>query len=655
MVLLVSALTCLAWNWYAGKDLNWDQSNYHLYLPHSLLQHRLSQDFFPASIQSYLNPLAYLPFYGMVMAGWHSLVIASLLAMFHALNLFLVYKICRRVLAAEALATPLNVTMALVMGALSPVFWVEVGSSFNDITVSVLTLLALHIGLGIRGDSAPRQVRTALIGSALLMGFTVGLKLTAATYALAGLVFCFAADIRETLRRIGWYCAAGFAGFMTTGGWWAAMVYAEFGNPIFPLYNAVFKSPLFVADNLTLVRFIPGSFWDLIKLPFEMMDPVGWVYTETIAPDLRFALIAVGLPAVGVLGLLSRWRARGPSHPAGARPVSEMPGVRFRFVAFLLLSLALWALTSANGRYGLPIALLTGLPIFWIMRALIPASRIAFAFAILALLQGFHVLWNLDERWTAEQWTPTWFELNVPKDAILKPSLYLGVGMQSNAYLAPFVHPQSSFVNIVGQTSIELDTAAGLRLQKLIRQYDGRVRVLTGANLHIVNEPAERAKFIRQINVPLQRFGLAANPAQCQVFTSTRAKGIFVDKTGRLPIRDYFVMGCEINPVPIDPQQEQRRRDAGRIMDAVVATCPHLFKPRTSSVDRVPEGFVRRYLGTEYELVINADEQVYGAQVRMPIHVDFGVVEDWKRGTRTDFPCPARRRSSPWFDGRPIQ
>src|SRR5262245_29774977 len=72
-IMLACSVACVAWSWRAGRDLNWDQLNYHFYAAYLYLDDRVSQDFMGASFQGYLNPLAYVPFYLMVRANWHSL------------------------------------------------------------------------------------------------------------------------------------------------------------------------------------------------------------------------------------------------------------------------------------------------------------------------------------------------------------------------------------------------------------------------------------------------------------------------------------------------------------------------------------------------------------------------------------------------------
>jgi hypothetical protein len=71
-------------------------------------------------------------------------------------------------------------------------------------------------------------------------------------------------------------------------------------------------------------------------------------------------------------------------------------------------------------------------------------------------------------------------------------------------------------------------------------------------------------------------------------------------------------------------------------------------------VDHVREGYVRRYIGSEFDIIVNNEGRVYAYQVRTPVNADFGARDEWTSGPRPGYPCPTRRRSSSWFDGRPL-
>jgi len=76
-VALVAASCCVLLSLALGRDINWDYYNYHGYAALSVVQDRLGQDFWPAGVQGYLNPLPFLPFAWMQQAAWPSAVVAS--------------------------------------------------------------------------------------------------------------------------------------------------------------------------------------------------------------------------------------------------------------------------------------------------------------------------------------------------------------------------------------------------------------------------------------------------------------------------------------------------------------------------------------------------------------------------------------------------
>src|ERR1700689_2299164 len=83
----------LACNYVLGKDMAWDTLHYHLYSGFSALNDRFGQDYFAAGPLSYLNPLAYIPFYAMIRAGLPALVICSILAAVHSIILWLSFEL----------------------------------------------------------------------------------------------------------------------------------------------------------------------------------------------------------------------------------------------------------------------------------------------------------------------------------------------------------------------------------------------------------------------------------------------------------------------------------------------------------------------------------------------------------------------------------
>jgi hypothetical protein len=168
-----------------GPDRNWDLQNYHLYNPYAYLHGRYSFDVGPAQVQSYLNPVADLPFYAMVQTinRWPR-VIAFTLGACHGVNFFLLFKIVRLVIGDDdrrrqdvlrAAALAIGVSGVGVIGVL--------GTTTNDLIASIFVLAALLPCLRISGGIADAgSVRTGFLLVGASLGIAVGLKGTMALF-----------------------------------------------------------------------------------------------------------------------------------------------------------------------------------------------------------------------------------------------------------------------------------------------------------------------------------------------------------------------------------------------------------------------------------------------------------------------------------------
>src|ERR1700726_911295 len=161
---------------FAGEDINWDWRNYHEYNAFALLNGRFAEDVAPAGIQTFLNPLAYLPAY-LLRHHVGAPLWGMMLGAIHGLNLALIYWFSRLVLSGAA--SGLTLAAAVVIAAFGPMTLSEVGTSFADI----LTALPAVAGLGLILLADERQA-VRLVVAGLLIGAAVGLKLTNATFLI---------------------------------------------------------------------------------------------------------------------------------------------------------------------------------------------------------------------------------------------------------------------------------------------------------------------------------------------------------------------------------------------------------------------------------------------------------------------------------------
>ncbi|MBA3243287.1 MAG: hypothetical protein H0T60_18860, partial [Acidobacteria bacterium] len=216
-----------------------------------------------------------------------------------------------------------------------------------DLLALPLVLEALRLALFY--DESEHK-RRDLLCAALLLGASMGLKLTNAAVALPVLAV-FAVRIlsrRPDARTAGLVLLAGFLFFVPLLPH-AIYIYAETGSPVFPLYNNLVKSPL----------------WPPITPYDGRWGPRGW--TETLLWPLAGAWRAERLSELGV------YSGRIALAVLSAALCLLLPRVaaRARLVALVvLLGSLLWALTSGYVRYALFCEVLGGVLTVYLSRYL---------------------------------------------------------------------------------------------------------------------------------------------------------------------------------------------------------------------------------------------------------------------------------------------
>lgn len=602
LVPLLGLVLCIAWTLFAGKDLNWDAQNYHYYLPFSLFHDRISQDFFAASVQSYLSPISFVPFYLMVNADWPSIAVSCALAAMHSINLWLLYLISRQLLPKEPL---LIVCIAVLLGTATILFWSQVGSSFNDVIVSIPVLAAFWI------LNEPLKIATfrKAIAAAFLLGCASGMKLSVlpieAALAIAWLI-ANRLEIRVSLLLK--MSFSGAAGVLLTSGYWWFRIWREFGSPIFPLFNDVFKSPLFSSESAALNRFIPGEWLDIATLPFRFALPDAWTYTEAMAPDIRWLVLAFIVVFWCVKSVLSaKWRGNS------GRRLLEMP------ILFIILATILWQKTSGNGRYAMPLFLLIG-PI--IVASLVEFTSVKFArvvVSVILLVQLGSQVVASESRWSEAEWRGRWFDVDFPDKLKETPYLFLTMNNNSASFLTSFAHPASSFINVEGQYPLWLRGGAGERIKEIMSRHKDAVRMIRWYESPTRSVPSNA--WVARRNEELSRFGLRVDVTDCE--------NIFLKKTTLENIR---FLSCKLI-ADTGALSEYDARVAGieSIFDVIERRCGSLLKPKGGAIASANGVFSRFYMGTENTLFIDSARVTLAKYHSLQI-IYLGQLNDWRAG-----------------------
>ena len=622
-VFAVPAVLCAAWTVLAGKDVNWDLLNYHYYLPYELVAGRLGQDFFAASAQSYLNPLGYLPFYFMVSAGWHSVAASVTLAAAHSASLALLYLLAWKIFAhLPRRERAIFSVLGAALGAATSVWWATVGSSFLD-PLLVPPMLA---GLWLLLDAGARPAGRAGLAGALF-GAATALKYTNVVFALAALPLAFSLPgltRAGRLRAAACYIAGGALAVAVLAGPWLWMLWREFGNPLFPMMNAWFQSPHALPINLAGGRFGPGDLAAAAAFPFRMALLDRSLYSETFAPDFRFAALAV---VALVLAALAAARQRAPDARA-------LGGADWRLLGFFAAALVLWLASSTNARYGLAVLLLAGLALARLTERLLPQGAARIALAVLLAAQLAASIIAAPTRWfLAEPWTRHWLPYAPPERALREPALYLSIEILPMAAVAPFLHPDSAFVNFRGQHSLPTESP---RLAALLERYRGRVRAL-GRGLALI-DGRPRPEDVAVYDATLRRIGYRVDPADCFLIPWRRddedalsriANRLVLWHTAEEPLS---VGSCALRAAPRDPADAAAEQRISAIFDRIEKACPRLFRGQTAVTEPLGGGWSRNYSAMDLRLEVREGRAVANRYYRGRTSIDLGPLSEWQRG-----------------------
>lgn len=623
LIAVLSAVLAIA----LGRDLNWDFFNYHGYASISVLHPRVGQDFFPAGYQGYLNPLPFLPFAWMREAGWHSMAIAAGLAIWQSLNVLFLYLLCRAtsIAARRPRATAAVLTL---LGSATLVLGAQLGSTFVDPMTTPLVMGGLVL-------VTVRPSRRAAAWACALGGAAVALKLTNVPFAL-GLLSAVACTRTQRPGQAAWWqhmavsLAALVAGFVALYGYWGWLLYREFGSPFFPLFNNLFHAPDFPALGPSFHRFVPQSLIEALARPFDMAEHRSWIYTETVAPDLRPAALTVLVVVAAVTSLVRR---HIPAMAAGRRDTVPQAGGDVRAViAFFVAALPAWMATSANGRYAIPLLLLLGPLIFLAAQAVVGARAAALACLLLTLVQLFHLSQAGNPRWSPHGWTPQWLSAQVPESLRREPMLFVTVGTSSESFVAAYVHPESVFINPIGLISLRNDGPGWSRFIALRQRHVGHTQVLF--RVPGMDRRDRVLRIAESINEGLDRLGLEFDVRACAALTfndGPQVLGYLDGASAPADVRRHL-LSCPATPKLVPSAALAAvRADVTNIMDAYETRCPRLFSPQGAQVEGAKQRWTRLYGKFDIFLTVDLETRavLYGME-HQGIPILIGNIDSWR-------------------------
>ena len=437
---------------FLGQDSNWDLRNYHWYDAYAALDGRLDKDMGAAQTPTYYNPTLDVPFY-LLANALPARAFAFVLGALQGCNFILLYILAWYTLrlADERWRAAAAVGIALV-GVFGGGHLSLVGAIFYDNIVSLFVFAGLAVILSnmtlLRGGPFGAALLRAVLAG-FLVGCAVGLKLPTQIFAIGvcfGLLFVPGPFVRRFF--LSFVCGLGvIAGFLVFGGWWMLELITHFGNPLFPYFNDIIRSPWALPESYRDDRFLPKSIGQVLTLPFRMFAD-GTVGGEIGFRDARVLSAYIVLLATPVMLLVARIKKVGRSEP-----FANVFAARY-LAAAVGLSYVVWLALFCIYRYLIPLEMLAPLLsvaciAFW---PLTRQRQLSLAIAML----GFMVITTQSGNWGRKPWSETGEFVAVTAPPIADPAntLVVMTGFAPTAFVIPafprdvsFLRPQSYLVD----------------------------------------------------------------------------------------------------------------------------------------------------------------------------------------------------------------
>lgn len=335
-------------------ELLWDLYNYHFYNGFALLNGRVGYDLAPAFIMSFFNPLLDGIIYLILCAFDKNIFLYSFCTgLFFGVLMYVLYLICRLFFDISVKQGKIALILSLIVGATGFATWFQIGTSTNEIPVAALVLGGVYVL--VKQIHSDKKQLSAIFIAGFLFGSAAGLKYTTAIYCLtSGISFLlFRKKISsDPFKALLLFVTGGLSGFLIFNGYWLYLMYKNYENPFFPLFNAFFKSPWFPEINTRDEVHIAGhSVWQSLMIPVEMIN-----HTKKKAlvgfcrfTDIRFYLMYMA----GALCLCTRLFKIPP--PPIIRPQTLF------LITFTGTSFLVWLFFFSIIRYTIPIEMLTAI------------------------------------------------------------------------------------------------------------------------------------------------------------------------------------------------------------------------------------------------------------------------------------------------------
>ncbi|MDY6407285.1 MAG: hypothetical protein SPL08_01085, partial [Pseudomonadota bacterium] len=300
----------------------------------------------------------------------------------------------------------------------------QLGTSAHEIDVAIIFIFALY--LFFKNTFIDKKYSPKILCSiGGLIGIALGLKLTIFPMCFALGVTALFCSLKKQfiypIKTLVWLFIGSVFGLALTDGWWMYLTWKQTGNPIFPILNQIFKSPLFSTENTTDLRFMPKTIGQALFYPLYWAMGTEYV-TDMDMPVYNIHAILPFICALFLTGKIILGRVKSPSERA--------------IIIFYNTAYVMWLIMFSILRYAVVLEILSGIMIFLVIKS--------FRTIYKTLWGGFILLLAL----LCPIGYPT-FSLIVSKTYVPEPSITVSddtvvmVAEDLSSIVVPFIHTTS--------------------------------------------------------------------------------------------------------------------------------------------------------------------------------------------------------------------
>jgi hypothetical protein len=483
-IFLCSLLLCGLFAVFLGKELCWDLANYHYYNPYAYLYHRESMDYWPSSyLHVHLIPtMDFLTYF--LVNHFSAMQVTFLLGVLHGVNGWLLFEIAYLFIqhSVKKYRTSLAVGLTIA-GMYGPTVLPGIGSFQNDNIVSLFVLGFVFLQAKALQYYQKERYLFFLLFAGVLLGISVGLKYTAALYAVGALI-SFALLPMQLSSKVKGIFLSGSAislGFLLSAGYWMVTLWQHYHNPVFPFLNGVFHSPDFPTINFNYTQFLPQHFLQWVFFPFYFSSQ-GTVITESLR-DFRFSILYVLFIVLGVKWLMNR---------CDYYKEKDYSLLRRWLYGFFIASYIVWECCFSLMRYMNVLEMLAPLMIFLVVMQI---TKNALArFSLLTIIFSILVIFMVPIPMIRAPWygknylnvtLPSWVK-TTPAAMVLMayPAYALYTNPRPQTYLIPFFPKQWHFIGVpfINENQYAYDKKIAHAIQTRVERYQGLFYVLSPEN-----------------------------------------------------------------------------------------------------------------------------------------------------------------------------